>query len=116
MGDRLKQRQALQPRPRTRLEAQAARRVGHGACGAAQDTQALLVEIMKSRTVGVRRNSKHAEIVKAGGDVVVSVWWQLHDSVAAMTFIAARAGFTWATGLKHPKTSQKTGISGTCIH
>lgn len=87
MGDRVNQRQALQPRPRTRLEAQAAGRAGHGARGAAQDAQALLVEILKNWTVGVMRNGDHAEIVKAGGDAAVSVWWQLHDIASA---VAAR--------------------------
>jgi hypothetical protein len=42
-------RQAIQPGTRARTEAQAARAAGHGPRGAAQDTQPLLVNIMKSR-------------------------------------------------------------------
>jgi hypothetical protein len=53
------------------------------------------------------RNRNHAEIVKAGGDAVVSVRWQLCDGTnglsdqrTAIKCIAARARITWAADLK----------------
>jgi hypothetical protein len=94
--------QAIQPGPRARAEAQAARRTGHGPRGATQDTQPLLVNVMEVRsrrtlaaaicrvdamntgTWKVMRNRYHAEIVKAGGDVVVSIRWQLYDIASAV--------------------------------
>ena len=85
LGNGLTERQPVQPRQRTRLEAQAPRRAGHGAGGAAQDAQALLVDVMKRRAGKEMRNRCHAGIVKAGGDAGVSVRWQLYDSAQGLS-------------------------------
>jgi hypothetical protein len=45
------------------------------------------VDALKTGTCWVMRNSEHAEIVKVGSDVVVSIRWQLYDSASA---VAAR--------------------------
>jgi hypothetical protein len=100
---RRRSRQAFKPGLGTGLETQATRAGRHGVRRAAQNAQALLVEIVKRQTRGVGGMRKaffnhpgrvqihhrvllgatHAVIVKAGGDVGVSVQRQLCDSVGA---------------------------------
>ncbi len=95
--------QTLQPGTGARLKAQAARRAGHCLGSAAQNAQALLVKVMQdchrslgSRLVafshGVRVQPHklallccHAQIVRAGSDVSVSVQWQLRDTAGHRT-------------------------------
>ena len=66
----------FQPGPRARLKAQTARAIGKRAGSAAQNAQALLVEVLDGRGVVF---FFHAPIVKGQGDAPVSVGWQLCD-------------------------------------
>jgi len=86
-------RQTLQPGSGARLEAQTTRAAGHGVRGATQDTQALLFQIVTGRAARlasaciefrfhrVLRNASHARILKAEGDALMSLQWQLCDDV-----------------------------------
>ena len=111
MNTRVTQGQAVKPGPRARTEDQATRRAGHCPRGAAQDAQQLQLDTLKSGSAlgaalwpvdvvktgccRVMRDGNHAEIVKFGGDMDVSIRWQLRDSapfVAPTTRLGGRNG------------------------
>ena len=69
--------QTLQPRPRARLKAQATRAAGQCCGSAAQNAQALLIEVKNGYGVAC---FFHSEIVRGQSDAAVSVKWQLCDS------------------------------------
>ena len=68
--------QTLQPRLRSRLKAQATRAAGQRCGSAAQNAQALLIEVKDGYGVA---GFFHSEIVRGRSDAGVSVKWQLCD-------------------------------------
>lgn len=94
-------RKPLQPGLGSRLETQASRAAGHGLRGAAQNAKALFIKLVMDGASGkanaffrlsgpaqinshcVLRRVAHGEILKAGGDVLMSLQWQLCDNAPA---------------------------------